>query len=274
MSMVHNEMEYTIDLVALAKTLWKNILAIALVAVLVGSAAFGFSAFVLKPEYKATASLYVNNSSFQLGSTSFSISNSDLTASTSLVSVYLYILESRTTMEEVISEAELSYTPTQLKAMISAKGVSSTGAFEVTVTSSNPAEVELIANTIAKILPDRIAEIVDGTSVRIVDYAIIPASRSGPSILKNTVIGILGGAILCMAVIVVFTLLNDHSRDMIGSADDLHEMYPDMMVLAMIPDMRQHGKRGYYASDYGYYSSYYGPTDSKKKEGKSSGKNR
>lgn len=151
--------EEGIDLLELAKQLWKNILAIALVAVLLGCAAFGYTAFMIAPQYQATASLYVNNSSFSLGATSFSISSSDLTTSNSLVSVYLYILKSRTTMEEVIKEADLTYTPEQLSNMISAKGVTSTGAFEVTVTSTNPTEVELIANTVAKILPDRIRKL-------------------------------------------------------------------------------------------------------------------
>ena len=185
--------EFEIDLIALIRHLWKNALLIILVALLAGSAAFGYTAFFVEPQYQATASMYVNNSSFSLGSTNFSVSSSDLSASNSLVSVYLYILESRTTLEEVIREADLSYTPDELMKMISTKSVLKTGAFEVTVTSTNPAEVELIANSIAKILPERIAEIVDGTTVRIVDYAIIPSQRSGPSIVKNMAIGVLIG---------------------------------------------------------------------------------
>lgn len=258
--------EFEIDVLALIRVLWKNILVIALVAILFGSAIFGYTAFFIEPEYRATASMYVNNSSFSLGSTSFSVSSADLSASTSLVSVYLYILESRTTLDEVIQAADLTYTPKELKEMISTRSVSKTGAFEVTVTSTNPAEVELIANSIAKVLPDRIAEIVDGTSVRIVDYAIIPSQRSGPSIVKNTIIGILIGGILSAAWIAVKYLLSDTSRMLIQSVDDLRAMYPDTMVLATIPDMRLNEKKN------GYYSTYYAREESPQKEGKSSGR--
>ena len=80
---MNNMEEDTIDLLELARAIWKNILAIALVAVLFGSAAFGVTAFVIEPKYQATAALYVNNSSFSLGSTSFSISTSELSASSS-----------------------------------------------------------------------------------------------------------------------------------------------------------------------------------------------
>ena len=260
-----NMEEDTIDLLELAKALWKNILIIALVAVLFGSAAFGYTAFLIEPEYQATASLYVNNSSFSLGATSFSISSADLSASNSLVSVYIYILQSRTTMEDVIKEADLSYTPEELSKMVSAKGVSSTGAFEVTVTSNNPAEAELIANTIAQILPDRISEIVDGSSVRIVDYAVIPSHRAGPSMVKNTAVGILAGGFLAAAVVILRFLLDDRYKVLIKSADELREMYPDIQVLAMIPDMRVSEKKS------GYYSSYYGQAE-KKGDRKNGGK--
>ena len=258
--------EFEIDIIALIRALWKNILLITLVAILFGSAAFGCTAFLVEPEYQATASMYVNNSSFNLGSTSFSVSSSDLVASNSLVSAYLYILESRTTLEEVIQAAELRYTPDELRKMISTNSVEKTGAFEVTVTSTNPAEVELIANSIAQILPDRITEIVDGTSVRIVDYAIIPSERSGPSILKNTVLGILIGGFLSAAWVIVKFLLNDTSKVMLQSVDDLRDMYPDIMVLATIPDMRLNEKKN------GYYSTYYAREESPGKERKRSGK--
>lgn len=264
--------EDVIDLVELFKALWKNVLAIALVAVLLGSAAFGVTAFMMEPQYEATASLYVNNSSFTFGATSFSISSSELSASSSLVSVYLYILQSRTTMEEVIKKADLAYTPEELSDMVTSKGVNSTGAFEVTVTSTDPSEAELIANTIAKVLPDRISEIVDGSSVRIVDYAIIPSHRSGPSIVKNTAIGVLAGIVLSAAVVVVRFLTDDSARMMIRSADDLRLMYPDITVLAMIPDMRLSDKKN------GYYTSYYGSVEKaktqKKKEGKNNGRSK
>ena len=265
---MNNMDEDTIDLLELARALWKNILIIALVAVLVGAAAFGYTAFLVEPSYQATASLYVNNSSFSLGATNFSISAAELNASNSLVSVYLYILKSRTTMEDVIKEADLSYTPEKLSQMVSAKGINSTGAFEVTVTGGNPAEAELIANTIAKILPDRISEIVDGSSVRIVDYAIIPSHRSGPSMVKNTAMGILAGGFLAAAIVVVRFLMDDRSKVMIKSADELRALYPDLPVLAMIPDMRVSEKKSSY-----YYASYYGQSG-KKGGGQNGGKQR
>lgn len=244
--------EIEFDLFQVVNILWQKALIIILAATIFGAASFAGTFFFISPKYKATTSMYVNNSSFSFGATSFSITSSELSASNTLVSTYIYILESRTTLEEVISEAGLSYTYEDLEKMIDARAVSDTAAFDVTVESENPVEAELVANTIAKILPDRIAEIVDGSSVRIVDYAIIPAHRSSPSYIKNTLIGALIGGILCSAVVLAVFVTSEKRNVDIRSVDDLKDMYPDIPVLALIPDMRISGKKGY------YYSSYYG----------------
>ena len=250
--MKKNNDEIEIDLLELFRALWKKALVIILVAVLAASAVFAYTLFMISPAYDATASIYVNNSSFSFGSTSFSISSSELSASNSLVSTYIYILESRTTLEDVISKAGLPYNYEQLSKMITTKAITGTAAFDVTVRSSSPTEAEHIANTIAQVLPERIAEIVDGSSVRIVDYAIVPAHRAAPSYTKNTMIGFLAGAVLAAGFVTVRFLIDEQNDMVIHSTDELRELYPDIKVLAMIPDMRLSEKKGY------YYSSYYG----------------
>ena len=207
--------EIEIDLLALFKVLWSKALVLVLTALIAGAATFAATAFLIKPKYEATAAMYVNNSSFSFGSTSFSISSSELTASNSLVETYIFILESRTTLEDVIAAANLSYDYEELTDMITTEAVTGTAAFNVTVESESPVEAELIANTIAKLLPDRIAEIVDGSSVRIVDYAIVPAHRSSPSFVKNTALGVLLGLFLSAAVVTVKYIVNEQTNDVI-----------------------------------------------------------
>lgn len=249
--------EIEIDLLALFKVLWSKALVLVLTALIAGAATFAVTAFLIKPKYEATAAMYVNNSSFSFGSTSFSISSSELSASNSLVATYIFILESRTTLEDVIAAANLPYDYEELSDMITTEAVTGTAAFNVTVESESPVEAELIANTIAKLLPDRIAEIVDGSSVRIVDYAIVPAHRASPSFVKNTALGVLLGLFLSAAVVTVKYIVNEQTNDVITSADDLKALYPDIPVLALIPDMRLSNKKGY------YYSSYYGGKEDK-----------
>ena len=241
-----------IDLLNLFSALWRRALVIILVALLAASAAFAVTLFFIEPTYQATASFYVNNSSISIGSMNYSISAGELSASSTLVNTYIYILKSRTTLEDVIEKGDLPYTYVQLNNMITTKTVANTAAFDVTVTSGSPTESEHIANTIATVLPERITEIVDGSSVRIVDYAIVPAHRAGPSYTKNLMIGFLVGAVLAAGIITVRFLIDEQNDVVIHSSDELRELYPDIKVLALIPDMRLSEKKGY------YYSSYYG----------------
>ena len=198
-----NESFDTIDLVELFGLLLRRIWTIILAALIAGSLAFGYTYFFVTPLYKASTLLYVNNSDISVGSSSFSITTGDLNAAQKLVDTYVVILKSRTVLNEVIEKADVNYTYGQLSGMITAGAVNSTEVLRIVVTCPNPAEAERIANTIAEILPERIPDIVNGSDVRIVDYAVVPSARSSPSFTKNTAIGVLVGAILSVAAIVL-----------------------------------------------------------------------
>lgn len=237
-----NNEEMVIDLVQLAKALWRRAWAILLAMVVFGGVAFSYAYFIITPLYKASAMLYVNNSSLSVGSTKVDLS--DLNAAQSLVDTYIVILKTRTTLEEVIEAAGLSYDYETLSKMIEAGAVNSTEVFSIEVTSPDPAEAEKIANTIAELLPDRIAEIVDGSSVRIVDYAVVPSQKSSPSISRYTLLGLLLGAVVSCGVIVLLYLFDDQIRD-----EEYVRQTFDLPLLAAIPDLT--GKNS--GSSYYYY---------------------
>ncbi len=223
---------YEIDLIHLLKALWSKAWAIALVAFICGGIAFSTAAFIITPKYEAETLMYVNNTSFSVGNTSVSISNSELSAAQSLVDTYIVILNSRATLNDVIKEANLSYTYNELKNMLHAEAVNNTEIFSVTAKSEDPAEAELIANTIANVLPGVIASVVDGSDVRIVDYAVIPAEKASPSITIYTAVGLLIGFTVMCLIITIQTMTDT----LIHSEDYLLETY-EYPVLAVVPDL-------------------------------------
>ena len=234
-----------IDLLRLVRALWHRAWAIVLAMLLCGAAAFSYTYFLVTPLYKSSALMYVNNSSITVGSTSVSLS--DLTASQTLVDTYIVILKTRLTLNDVIEQAELNYTYEDLRDMISASPVDSTEIFEITVTSPYPAEAEKIANTIVKVLPEKISEIMDGSSVRTVDFAVRTTMKSSPSITKNVALGLIVGMILSCGIIVLLELLDEQIRD----EEYLTQTY-ELPVLAAVPDLLKSGE----ASKYGYGSYY------------------
>lgn len=231
-----NTLEDEIDLLLLARLLLNRIWFILAATVVGGIIAFSYAKFFITPLYEAKAMMYVNNTSISVGSASFSISTGELSAAQKLVDTYGVILKSRMTLETVIQKANLPYTYEELYDMISTGSVNDTQIFEIKVTDSNPEEAELIANTVADILPAKIASIVDGSSVRIVDYAVVPAEYVSPSVAKYTAIGLVLGAVLCSGVIIIMELLNETIR----SEDYLLQTY-DLPILAVIPTMEAGG---------------------------------
>ena len=229
-----NRNEETIDLLQLAAALWKKAWAIALTAAVFGIAALLYTVMFIKPLYKAEALMYVNSSNISVGNTKLSISQAELNAAQTLVDTYIVIMNTRTTMEDVIQQSGVPYTYEEMmeKKMVRAAAVNGTEVFSIEVTSTSPKEAELLANTIARILPEKIASIVEGSSARIVDYAVEPAKKASPSISRNTMLGVLLGMVLSCGVIVVLELLDEQIHD----SDYLIQTY-DIPVLAVIPDL-------------------------------------
>ena len=252
-----------IDLMHIAEVLLSKIWIIIISGAVFASALFAYAAFMIAPTYQSSAMFYVNNNNLSIGSTSFSISSSDISASQSLVDTYVVILKTRNTLETVIEKSNLKYSYGQLSSMISAGSVNSTEVFRVTVTSTDPIEAYKIANGIADVLPDKISEIVSGSGAKIVDYAVINAGKVGPSIRKYTFIGLLIGVGLACAIIILRDIFDDTIRD----DNYLLSTYDEIPTLAVIPNLLNGTNGSYYYKNYGYkYGAYYKKPEEPKKE--------
>ena len=239
-----NKEYYTIDVLHIAKQLWRRIWLVALCGLLMAAMGFSLAAFVIEPTYSSYIKLYVNNSSFSLGNTSFSISSSELTAAQSLVRTYGEILDSRSTLQRVIDKAEVDYSWKQLSEMITYEPSNDTEIMLVTVTTGDPFEASRIANTIAEVLPIRINEIIDGASMEVVDSAIPETEKVGPSITRYTAIGLVLGVLLSVAVLTVIAVMDDtiHDEEYVLNTYD----YP---ILGKVPNLLNTGSKSY-----SYYS--------------------
>ena len=233
--------EIEIDLGRVFRAVMGKAWLVSVVAVLCAVLTFVGTFFFVTPQYESAAMFYVNNSNLSLGDTSLSISSGDLTTSRNLVDSYIVILNTRETLVDVIDYAGASRTYKELREMIAAESVNETEIFKVTVTSPDPNEAERLANAVAYILPKRIGTIIDGTSARVADAAIVPTRPSSPSYPKNTVIGFLLGFVLSVGVIALREIFDTTIR---GEEDIAQSCkHP---ILAAVPDMTAPSKGGYY----------------------------
>lgn len=242
---------YEIDILKLASLLIRKSWLIISVAVLCAILVFANTLFFVTPQYTASVLMYVNNSSISIGGQSLSISSGELSAAKTLVDTYRIILNTRLTLEEVNDSAGLNYTYEQLSAMISSEAVNNTEIFRVNVTDSDPQEACLIANTISRVLPKKIATVVDGSSVRTVDLAVVPTKMSSPNYTKNTLIGFFVGFFAMCAIIVVRELFREDIDSEEWFKETFGEKYP---ILSIIPDQGDPNSSKY---GYKYYKSFY-----------------
>ena len=208
--------------------------------------------FFITPKYQAAAMFYVNNNAISVGNASLSISNGDLVTSRGLVDSYIVILNTRETLNDVLDYAASNLSYSSLRSMISASAVNETEIFQVSVTSPDPQEAERLANAIAYILPKRINTIIEGTSAKIVDSAVVPSSPSSPSYVTNTLLGFLLGFVMSAGVIVLQEIFDITIR----REEDVTQI-TRLPILASVPDMMGHSKGGRYHRGYYQYRSYY-----------------
>ena len=236
--------EMELDFRRLFQVLVKKAWVIGIVSVVTAVVVFLGTLFFVTPKYESSAMFYVNNSALSMGGIVDSITSSDLTAAKGLVDSYIVILESRESLNMIIDYAGVDRNYKELRDMIEAAPVNSTEIFEVVVTSPDPEEAEAIADAIAEILPKRIKDIIEGSSAKVVDSAVLPSEPSSPSYINNTVIGFLLGLVACVSVIVLREIFDITIR----SEEDITQVCAHP-ILASVPDMSAVTKGGYY---YGY----------------------
>ena len=248
---INNEIE--IDLQRVLGAVLNKAWLVAIVAVVCAVLTFLGTFLFITPKYQSSVMLYVNNSiPSNLIDGITSITSGDLSTSRGLVKSYIVILNTRETLNAVIDYAGVDRSYGQVKGMISAAAVDSTEIFRVIVTSDDPKEAEQIADAISYILPKQINSIIEGTSAKIVDSAILPTSPSSPNYTKNTVMGFLIGLLAVVAIVALRTIFDNTIR----TEEDVTQKsnYP---LLAAVPDMEAQSKGGYY---YGYRKSAYDKT--------------
>ncbi len=238
--------EKNVDIQRLLGAVLNKAWLVALVAILCAVVTFASTLYFVTPKYSASSMFYVNNSNISIGNTSLNITPSDISASKDLVNSYIVILMTRETLRDVVDYADVDLSYAQVASMISAMPVNNTEVFRIVVTSADPELSMKVAHAIEEILPNRIKKIVEGTSAKVVDTAVLPSSPSSPNYVNNTIIGFLIGLLVSVAIIVLVEWFDTK----IHSEEDITRIC-EHPILAAVPDMTATDKGAYYSYGYG-----------------------
>ncbi len=233
--------DYEFDLIEFIKFLLKGWYWILLVIVVGIGAMFVYTRYVVVPKYESSVSFYVNNGQ----RSEDKISTSDISASQSLVDTYIVILKYGTTLDAVIEDAQLDYTLNELSKKIKCSAIDDTEVFQVTVTDESPQLAAKIAQAIERILPDKVSDVIEGSTVRVVRNPSVPTLPSSPNLIKNMILGAVAGFLFSCLFWALRFIFDDRITD---AAKMLKNTYP-FPVLAVIPELSDESK-GYYYSSY------------------------
>jgi len=216
---------------------WWLIVAATVVAAMVF---LGVTYYFITPQYKATTTIYINNS--KEGTDIDSVSTGALSASQQLVTTCIRIVKSDRVMDKVAEQLNQEYSTDRLKSMTSAEQIAKTEIFALSITGPERDETIRIANVMADVVPNEIADLIEGSSARVLDYA-RTSSKASPNYSKNTLLGAVMGCFLSVAYITLLFLLDVRIKD----EEDLTALV-DLPVLGRIPDFSAMEK----APHYGY----------------------
>ena len=216
--------EQEIDLLELAKVIWKKIWIVVLGFIVGAVLSFVVTRFFMTPQYKATSSIYIFSKSTSITSLT------DIQIGSNLTADFRYIAVQRDVIESVSKELGLNMTYDQLSSAVSVTNPSSTHILEISAVNPSPVVAANIANSLADRVRDSIADIMNTDRPSVIQRAVVPDKKFSPSTTKNTMIGALVGAILMIGIITVQYLLDDTIK-----TDEDVRKYLQLDTLAQIP---------------------------------------
>ena len=220
-----------IDVVQMLKVLWKRKLIIALAAIISGAIAFGYSSFVIKPEFTSTTRIYVvnRNQGDKPG-----LTNQDLQAGSYLVKDYREIILSQDVLEKVVADQKLNIDAKTLARKVQVTVPADTRIVSISVRDSLPEEASRIANALREVASQKIIAVTRVSDVTTLEEARPAQSPSSPNIRRNTILGFGVGAGLVIIVVLLIELLDDRVK----RPEDIEEVM-HLSLLGVIPNLEK-----------------------------------
>lgn len=222
-----------LDLKEIFSIFWNRKLEIILITLLLIAAGIVYSYFFITPEYKASTTLVLVQSSATVEQTGDgTITQTDLTLNSKLVSTYSEVMKSKAVLRQVVENLNIEgLSEGKIKNNISVKAVKDTELIEITVKNEEPNRAALIANEIAKVFSEKVVEMYNISNLYVLDRA---EPNENPSNINHTK-DIIIFAFIGIVVAVVYVLIINMLDTTIKTEQDI-ENSVGLLVLSSIPN--------------------------------------
>lgn len=234
-------MEISLDTVF--KILRKYAVLIIIVAVVCAVGAYGASSYLIKPTYQAKAQ--INIVPYQIdeqeGKQNISGNSTGWSLALRATETCGGILKANDYTSAVKGALNLDYEPN----LNFTYDDGSTTLITLTVTDKNPEKAYEIALTAVNGASEWIKDKTSGTiSATVSDYPELPKEPYSPNPLKNAIIAMLCGAVLVFAI----AFMREVFGTKVKNEEELAKRYPDIPVLASVPDFDANIKASAYGA--------------------------
>ncbi len=193
-----------LDLKELLSLFWSKIFQIIVIVLIVTGVGVIYTYGFTTPKYSSSTTLVLTGSEPSTSSDATnSITTTDITLNSKLVSTYSELVKSSKVLRQVISNLGIDVNEDELRKNVTVKSVEDTEVIKITVTNANAAYSAKIANEIAKIFSGMVSDIYNINNIYIVDEAEVSNTPSNIHHSKDIMIfGFLGLVISIMYVLI------------------------------------------------------------------------
>ena len=224
-----NDDEIAIDLREIFFAIRRKFLVIVATGLFFGCLACVFTKFFMTPIYTSTSSMLV------LPKETTQASPADLQMGSQLTNDYRVLITSRPVVEEVIENLNLDTDYKTLAESVTVDNPSDTRILNVAVENTDAELAAEIVNELSSVASGFIGDKMEVTPPKIIQEGEIPTVKTGPSMIKNTLLGILIGFLISGGIVVLMTIMDDT----IKCEEDI-EKYLGIPMLASLPDRKDY----------------------------------
>lgn len=218
-----------IDLKEFVMLFWNRKVSIILITIIFMLIGIIYSVGFVTPKYTSSTTLLLATSESSNSKTN-TITTSDITLNSKLVSTYSELVKSKNVTRQVISNLGIDETEDELRDSITVSSVKDTELIKISVTDKNATNAYNVANEIAKVFTQKVSEIYNINNVQVLDQAEVSSVPSNINHTKDVIMFTFVG----LFVAIVFVLVANMLDTTIKSSEEVEKLC-NVPVIASIP---------------------------------------
>lgn len=219
-----------LDLKEIFNIFWGKKIQIILIVLMFIIGGMIYTSEFIVPMYRSSTTLVLASSEDATTAANTTITATDITINSKLVSTYSELIKSKNILREVITNLEVQMDEEILRKQVKVSSVKNTELIEIVVENEDAKIAAKITNEIAKVFTEKVKEIYNINNVQIVDQAEISSKPSNINYLKNTIMF----AGIGMIIAVIYVIGSNMLDTTVKTAEDIEKNF-DVPVLVSIP---------------------------------------